>query len=54
MAALATAFGCVWIAVSVYVGWLGRNQRRLSSRLEELAANIAQVRKEKPSARKAA
>ena len=54
MAALATAFGCVWIVVSVYVGWLGRNQRRLSSRLEELAANIAQVRKEKPSARKAA
>jgi CcmD family protein len=54
MAALAIAFACVWIVVTLYVGWLGRNQRRLSTRLQDVAALIAERRSEKPATRKAA
>lgn len=54
MTALATAFACVWIVVTLYVGWLGRNQRRLTTRLQDIAALIAERRNEKPTTRKAA
>ncbi|HJS08694.1 MAG TPA: CcmD family protein [Pirellulales bacterium] len=54
MAALATAFACVWIVVTLYVGWLARNQRRLSTRLQDVAALVAEARNDKPAVRKAA
>jgi CcmD family protein len=41
MAALATAFACVWITVALYVAWLARNQRQLSTRVQELSALLA-------------
>jgi CcmD family protein len=41
MAALATAFSSVWIAVALYVAWLARNQRRLSARVQQLSALVA-------------
>jgi CcmD family protein len=39
MTSLAIAFALVWTAIALYVGWIGRNQRELAKRLEELAAS---------------
>jgi CcmD family protein len=36
MEILAIAFTCVWVGLALYVGWLGRQQRRLALQLEEL------------------
>ena len=54
MAALATAFACVWIALVVYVGWLARNQRRLAARLHQLEAHRPQVSGRESAAARAA
>ena len=54
MAALATAFACVWITVALYVGWIGRKQRQLAARLQELSALMAELREAKSLTRKAA
>jgi CcmD family protein len=54
MAALATAFACVWFTVALYVGWLGRNQRRLSARVHELSSLVAASKQEATSNRRAA
>jgi CcmD family protein len=54
MAALATAFTCVWVTVALYVGWLGRNQRRLAARVEELSSLVAARRDEPTANRRAA
>jgi CcmD family protein len=54
MTVLAAAFACVWIALALYVGWLGRNQRRLAARLRELAALQAEIRDKTPTTAKAA
>jgi CcmD family protein len=36
MEILAIAFTCVWVSLALYVGWLGRQQRRLALQVEEL------------------
>jgi CcmD family protein len=54
MAALATAFACVWIALVFYVGWLARNQSRLAARLHELEAHGPQVSDRESSTARAA
>jgi CcmD family protein len=54
MTALAIAFGCVWIVVALYVGWLRRNQQLLANRVQELAEQVAQARKQDSTTRKAA
>jgi CcmD family protein len=38
METLVAAFALVWVAVALYAGWLGHNQRRLAARLDELSA----------------
>jgi CcmD family protein len=48
MESLAIAFSCAWIGVALYVGWLGRQQRRLATRLEELARREQGTLKECP------
>jgi CcmD family protein len=54
MAALATAFACVWVTVALYVGWLGRNQRRLSARIQELSKLVSACHEEPTTNRRAA
>jgi CcmD family protein len=54
MAALATAFSCVWIVLALYVGWMGRHQHRLSSRLREMETLMGEACDKQPPARKAA
>jgi CcmD family protein len=51
MNVLCAAFVSVWVAVALYVGWLGRNQRRLAARLDALSAASASryVDKSKPA-----
>jgi hypothetical protein len=52
MAALATAFACVTVAL--YVGWLGRNQRRLSARVQELSRLVTAGHEGPQTSRRAA
>jgi CcmD family protein len=54
MAALAAAFSCVWIALALYVGWMGRQQHRLAHRLHELQAHSDESADKQTPARKAA
>jgi CcmD family protein len=42
MEILAIAFTCVWVSLALYVGWLGRQQRRLASQVEELRSRDLQ------------
>jgi CcmD family protein len=37
MSVLGIGYACVWFAFVLYVGWVGRQQRRLALRLEEIA-----------------
>ena len=36
MSALSFAFAVVWMGVSLYVGWIGVQQRRIGQRLDAL------------------
>jgi hypothetical protein len=38
MSTLATAFALAWTAVSIYLSWLGLQNRRLAQRLDALEA----------------
>jgi CcmD family protein len=54
MNVLVAAFASVWVAVALYVGWIGQNQRRLAARLHELSATgEARHREKLPSAKAA-
>jgi CcmD family protein len=39
MTSLAIAFALTWTATALYVAWIGRNQRKLAKRLDELAVS---------------
>jgi CcmD family protein len=39
MTSLAIAFALTWTATAFYVGWIGRNQRKLAKQLDELAVS---------------
>lgn len=41
MTTLALAFALAWIAVALYVGWVGIQNRQLARRLETLEADRA-------------
>ena len=53
MTTLALAFALAWIAVALYVGWLGVQHRQLALRLEALEADQSAVDADPYSARAA-
>jgi CcmD family protein len=53
MGTLVAAYSIVWLAVAVYVAWLGLQQRRLRRRVDALHDHVERATTER-SARKAA